>query len=402
MSPSPVNHSTATSFTKEPSSSPLDLPYLPDELLLNCFARVSRFLYPTLSLVSKRFRSLLASLELYNTRKLLSRTESCLYVCLWFGEPYWFTLYRRSTHLNPNSNPKSQWSTPCFKQFRNIMSSDNLLVSVPTRNLPPHFFGALTTIGSNIYMICGDTNGEPSPKVFFMDCLSHTWHEAPNMLTAGKWPQVSVLDGKIYVVKGGKICSSSSLIEVFDPKTETWEHVPSPGPEIHGTYIKDSLVINGNLYLLGDKNVVYKPKENRWYALGYQRCDALAGSDMCWAAINGSSCEIDEVTYCHRSIRKVLEWYDNEERSWKVLKGLEGLPKLWIGFRFRLVNYGGKIAVLWEENEGGISFKKMIWLAVIALERRGKHEIYGKIEWCDVVLTVPKTCSFKKMIAVTV
>ncbi|CAL9232526.1 unnamed protein product, partial [Arabidopsis halleri] len=73
-------------------NSPVDLPYLPDDLLLNCLARVSRLYYPILSLVSKRFRSLVASPELYEIRKLLGRTENCLYVCLSStsrSDPHW-------------------------------------------------------------------------------------------------------------------------------------------------------------------------------------------------------------------------------------------------------------------------------------------------------------------------
>lgn len=71
--------------------------YLPDDLLLNCLACVSRLYYPTLSLVSKRFCSLLTSIELYKTRTLLGTIERCLYVCLSSpssSKPHWFTLNR--------------------------------------------------------------------------------------------------------------------------------------------------------------------------------------------------------------------------------------------------------------------------------------------------------------------
>uniref|UniRef100_A0A1J3GYH9 Putative F-box/kelch-repeat protein n=2 Tax=Noccaea caerulescens TaxID=107243 RepID=A0A1J3GYH9_NOCCA len=70
---------------KKPSpQQPNMIPSLSDDLLLTCFALISRLYYPTLSLVCKRFRSLIASPELYETRSLLGRTESCLYVCLRF------------------------------------------------------------------------------------------------------------------------------------------------------------------------------------------------------------------------------------------------------------------------------------------------------------------------------
>lgn len=73
---------------------------LPHDLLLNCLARVSRLYYPTLCLVSKRFRSLITSLELYQTRALLGRTESCLYLCLrlsYGSKQCWYTLCKRPT-----------------------------------------------------------------------------------------------------------------------------------------------------------------------------------------------------------------------------------------------------------------------------------------------------------------
>ncbi|CAN7010398.1 unnamed protein product, partial [Brassica rapa subsp. trilocularis] len=60
---------------KEPSPNPS----LPDDFLLSCFARISTLYYPSLSLVSKSFRSLLTSPELYKVRSLSDHTECCLY-----------------------------------------------------------------------------------------------------------------------------------------------------------------------------------------------------------------------------------------------------------------------------------------------------------------------------------
>ncbi|EOA32364.1 hypothetical protein CARUB_v10015631mg [Capsella rubella] len=61
---------------------PMTLMMLPNDLILNCLARVPRLYYHTLSLVSKRLRSLLASTELYQTRILLGWTEKqCFTLC---------------------------------------------------------------------------------------------------------------------------------------------------------------------------------------------------------------------------------------------------------------------------------------------------------------------------------
>ncbi|CAA7026697.1 unnamed protein product [Microthlaspi erraticum] len=334
MPPSSSTNLSSATNSKE-SSSPLNLSNLPNDLLLNCLARVSRLYYPILSLVSKRFRSVLASLELYDTRTLLSRTETCLYVCFQFGPRNnlcWFTLSRRPTRVpNPNPNPKSQWFTPCFRPFKNPMnstkSSGNHLVSVPTtdssRFCKPLYMHNLTTIGSKIYSIAGHTNG----RMFFIDCRSnsHTWHEAPSMRRVQRKPRVSVIDGKIYVVEGSSRDVGSS-IEVFDPKTQTWEDVPSPGAEMRGKIQTMSLAMEGNLYLFGDKTLVYKPKDNRWYPVVGLEMDLR--HRMCLAGYFDCYCEVDNVMYFY-GLNEVLEWYDSEKQSWKFLKGLEkDLPRL--------------------------------------------------------------------------
>lgn len=66
--------------------------------------------------------------------------------------------------------------------------------------------------------------------------------------------------------------------------------MPSPSAEIRGTYIDKSFVFEGNLYLLlfRDKNVVYKPKENKWDVVGMEFKMPLA--------MTSYSCVIDNVT----------------------------------------------------------------------------------------------------------
>ncbi|CAL9228546.1 unnamed protein product [Arabidopsis halleri] len=114
---------------------PTSIDSLPNDLLLNCFARVSRMYYPALSRVNKRFRSIVTSPEIYNTRSLLNRTEKCLYLCLRFpldNNTHWFTLYQ-----NPNRTVSNK-------------SSGNVLVQIPS---PPDYHltqsSNLVAVGSN-------------------------------------------------------------------------------------------------------------------------------------------------------------------------------------------------------------------------------------------------------------
>ncbi|CAF1710821.1 unnamed protein product [Brassica oleracea] len=81
----------------EPPSCP-SFSLLTDEIVVNCLARISRMYYPTLSIISKSFRSLLSSKELYLARTHIGSTKQCLYVCLSdesYQSPQWFTPNRR-------------------------------------------------------------------------------------------------------------------------------------------------------------------------------------------------------------------------------------------------------------------------------------------------------------------
>ncbi|XP_010451013.1 PREDICTED: putative F-box/kelch-repeat protein At4g11770 [Camelina sativa] len=231
-----------------------------------------------------------------------------------------------------------------------------------------------------------------------MDCRNHTWHKAPSMRVVRWYPNVRVLDGKIYIAGSVKDSQSSDWIECFNTKTQIWEHVPCPSAKFiqENNYIHNSLAIDGKLYLFGVRSTaVYKTKENRW--------DEIGSTEMglSWAS-NPYYCVIDNICFIYHWLLKRLQWYDIDKRSWKDLKGLEELTKLLkdcYKSRLRLENYGGNIAVLWEKE---VHEEKMIWCAEIALEKRNEHEIYGKVEWCNVVLPVPITCELLASFIVTV
>ncbi|CAN7033281.1 unnamed protein product [Brassica rapa subsp. trilocularis] len=56
------------------------LSILPDEIVMNCLAFVSRLDHGSLYLVSKLHRSLMLSPEVYQARSLMGRTEHCIYL----------------------------------------------------------------------------------------------------------------------------------------------------------------------------------------------------------------------------------------------------------------------------------------------------------------------------------
>lgn len=326
---------------------------LPDDLLLSCIARLSRLYYPTLSLVSKSYRSLLASPELYKTRSLLNRTESCLYVCLRFSpdcNPRWFTLSRR-----PNRT-----------LGRNKKFSHYLLVPVTS----PHATSvrsSLVAVGSDIYEIGGLINGVPSSSVSVLDCRSNSWHQAPNMKVGRTFPSAEVIDGKI-LVKGGlelKDVNSAKWVEVFNPNTRTWTTVS--------------------------------------FTCGSKEWQSQYDNGM--ASHSSSFCLVDDVSYSFDPGK--LKWFDAKVGDWRFITGLEGLPKFLLGCRtswhVHLADYGGKMVILWDRHDRSSNCQgRTIWCAVISLERCSSEEISGTLEWSDAVLKVPKSFEFVHVLAVTV
>ncbi|KAG2312777.1 hypothetical protein Bca52824_024334 [Brassica carinata] len=89
-----------TNKWKKSSSPPCALSLLPDDILLNCFASVSKSDHASLSLVNK---GLLLSPELYQVRSLMGCTENCIFLCLSIPlDPFvrWFAFYPKALN-NP-------------------------------------------------------------------------------------------------------------------------------------------------------------------------------------------------------------------------------------------------------------------------------------------------------------
>ncbi|ESQ47497.1 hypothetical protein EUTSA_v10022355mg [Eutrema salsugineum] len=370
------------------------VPSLPDDFL-SCFARVSRLYYPTLSLVSKHFRSLLASPELYKARSLLGHEESCLYLCL--GSQYdshWFTLCRKpdQTLINNGTSLKKK-------------SSGYVLARVPILHSPPAYFPSLVAVGSDIYNI-GSRSIINNSSVSVMDCRSHTWHEAPSMPVELISLSASVVDGKIYV--SGRGSDDKNSLEVLDTKTKTWDHVPISCNETRCSFYysrsacidgKFHVAADGRFYVVaaGEKLVSYNSREGRLDQVELRMCDKL---------FSDTYCEIENVLYS--AGEGAIRWFDTKVQKWRYLMVFEGLPKFPPAVSVRLADYGGKMAVFWEEYLLS-SEQKMIWCAVVMLKRHKFWEIWGEsceiwgiVEWFDHVLTVPIGYQFVKALAATV
>lgn len=207
---------------------PTSFSSLPEDIILSCLARVSKFYRPTLSLVSKYFRSLVASPDLEATRSRNGITEDYLCVCLNVGsKPRWFTLA---------PFPQQQKLKPIPPYYKHPKSS------------------TVVSISSEIYIIGGSLHQKKGNRVLVLDCRSHLWRRLPNMRLARETPAADVINGKIYVLGGSTSYKIENWGEVYDLKTQTWEPLLFTTLDLttHKSVVPGKLVMGGKIYSMND------------------------------------------------------------------------------------------------------------------------------------------------------
>jgi len=190
---------------------------LPDDIILNCLARISRSYYPKLSLVCKTFRYLIGSHALNVTRFHLKPQETSVHVCLQFPDshrPSLFALWIKPGQILTNQLKTKKRST-----------GDSQLVQItspPSPYLPLYY----VSVGSEWYGL-GQSDAR-STSLWVLNKDSNFWCETYNMTVAREKALACAFDGKLYVMVG--CTADENFGEVFDPKTQTWEPLPDLAP----------------------------------------------------------------------------------------------------------------------------------------------------------------------------
>lgn len=185
---------------------------IPNEVALQCLARVPFVSHPVLQLVCRSWRASVCNGELFNVRKQIGVTEELLCVLAFEPENVW-QLY----------DPlRDKWITlPVMpSQIRNIAR-----------------FGVASVAGK-LYVIGGGSDRvDPltgdhdtifaSNEVWSYDPLHRLWAQRAPMLVARAMFACCALDGKIIVAGGLTNCRKSiSAAEIYDPEADTWESLP--------------------------------------------------------------------------------------------------------------------------------------------------------------------------------
>ncbi|EFH62945.1 hypothetical protein ARALYDRAFT_893643 [Arabidopsis lyrata subsp. lyrata] len=325
---------------------------LPDEIIVNCLARISRSYYPKLSLVCKFF--------FYDS-----------------DHPSLFTLWIKPGQILTNQLEKKRRST-----------RDTRLVKIPSSCVSyiPMYYVA---VGSEWYGL-GQCDA-PSSIIWVLNKDSYVWREVSNMTVAREKALACALNGKLYVMGGCTADDTTNWGEVFDPKTQTWESLPDPAPKLRFLPIRKIEANQGKIYVTTKmKDFVYDPKKGTW-----------KGSRKPLFA----KCVIDNVWYrCDKHTS--CSWYDTNRQEWRVVRGLAVMNTYGVAAGMtEIANYGGKLLLLWDTYVHPNNYRnyKHIWCALIELKRPGgiqKDEVWGNIEWANKVYTVPSYVFMRSVVNV--
>jgi len=169
--------------------------------------------------------------------------------------------------------------------------------------IPRNSLAAATGADGKIYAIGGFITDTPyglTNRVDVYDPTTDTWSPGNPMPTARDFPGAAVVDGKIYVIGGGRSSSNGRRVEMYDPTTNTWT-VMSPKPS--SRYAMGVAVADGKIYTIGGAVVwsatatttveMYDPATDTWSVKSPMpgpryRLAAVTGPDGKIYAIAGS------------------------------------------------------------------------------------------------------------------
>ncbi|KAG2329488.1 hypothetical protein Bca52824_000668 [Brassica carinata] len=338
----------------------------------------------SLSLVSKHLRALVRSPELEELRSVVPH-KSSLYVCFRENNSsfHWLT-------LRPNDDETSTTTTTEYR-----------LVPNPTP-FPPHKYGSSTvTVGSKIFFIGGST--EPSTDLWILDTRTGNMTQGPCMSVprVERKAAVGVIDRMIYVIGGGLGSNKEIQVEVFDPKSETWELA---GHETVSKSFRCGASVERKVYIVEyDKTSVYNPRNcegKRLIHMGSKRLSEGGRMDTLYNRVNRGVCVVDNILFSYFKWSGIL-WFNTKLKVWRRLVGLDG-KDLFFLHADTISEYDGRLVVLSLSGESkvGNTITKSVRCMLVSLHRAGER-VCATIDWSGIVATVPYRFRFLHCLAVS-
>ncbi|PKA52943.1 F-box/kelch-repeat protein [Apostasia shenzhenica] len=223
------------------------IPSLPDEISLQILARMPRFCYMGLKLVSHSWNAAITGAELFQLRKELGTTEEWLYMLtkveedklLWLAlDPLTRKWQRLPFMPELIREEESKRGLSRFLMW-NVMGSSIKIADVirgwlgqkDTLERMPFCGCAIGAVDGCLYVLGGLSGSYATRRVWRFDPIVNKWQEVSSMSTGRAFCKTSLLNNKLYVVggvsKGRGGLTPLQTAEVYDPETDIWADVPS-------------------------------------------------------------------------------------------------------------------------------------------------------------------------------
>ncbi|XP_056865128.1 F-box/kelch-repeat protein SKIP6-like [Raphanus sativus] len=325
---------------------------LPDEMVWNCLAKVSRWDLAAFGMTSKAHRYFAISPYLWDWRCRMGRLEPSYYMCLHiFPEPIprWFILHPVQRLLKPIDSYAYQ---------------------------SPESGSSFVVVAWRIFIIGGLVDGKPTSEVAVFDCFEHKWYKLPPMKMPRAYASASMIDNKIYVFGG---CGDdSNWAEVYDIATCTWDFLCVP---TRPKNIKQSVVIDKKeVYAVDEDGQSFSFSPSKLFvSCGLKTDSSKPGDRDDWCLIRGF--------LFSPGPRGTILWCLPHELDWKEVKGLEELQKQHhhlaeYGISKLSTTYANSYLVIFWNAQPADSLE--LWSAHIFLGKIGP-EVWGKIQWSGSV-----------------
>ena len=223
------------------------IPNLPDEISLHILARVPRFFYLNMRLVSRSWKGAIMSTELFKLRKELGTTEEWLYIMtknideqlLFYSLDPLSSKWQRLPPMPNVAHEDSNRKGLSGLRMLNMVGSSNEIANVRrgrrgrrgSLDQIPFLGSAIGSVHGCLYVLGGFYKRSTLTCVWRYDPVQNRWTEVSPMSIGRAYCLTSVLNNKLYVVGGvtrdhGRVVPLLSA-EVFDPLTGVWSQIPS-------------------------------------------------------------------------------------------------------------------------------------------------------------------------------
>jgi N-acetylneuraminic acid mutarotase len=138
-----------------------------------------------------------------------------------------------------------------------------LVASMPTAR---HSLSS-AVIGNHIYAVGGHVSNSRSECERY-NVLTNTWESMASKPTAVSGPGVAAFGGKIYAFGGNSYGSFQSVIEVYDPGTNSWSSAGDMPPPAYDPWravtLDDRIYIGTHMVSSNDEIWCYNPADGTW------------------------------------------------------------------------------------------------------------------------------------------